>query len=174
MHVFHGGRCRYGILCNPFVACFSLSTVQRYDNAAAQSCTFLTSCSTLFAILSSPLYIVRFIYRGMILFFATPHDRIPSKSKKVSYLANMNVFIPGSPFPFLPAQSQRFCMEASVLQGVPDVRAWRRRKGFFPPFRPQGSGLWMRCPERRTERWRGWVRKYCTLPCSGSPNAAET
>lgn len=108
---FMVGRCRYGIHCKPFMACFSLSTVQRYDNAAAQSCTFLTSCSTLFTILSSPLYIVRFIYRGMILFFATPLDRIPSKSKKVSYLANMNVFIPGSPFPFLP------CTVPTVLHG---------------------------------------------------------
>ena len=111
--------------CGRPIACFSLSTVQRYDNAAAQSCTFLTSCCTLFTILSSPLYIVRFIYRGMILFFATPLDRIPSKSKKVSYPANMNVFIPGSPVPFLPAQSQRFCMgSASVcVAGLPDV--WR-------------------------------------------------
>ena len=125
MHVFHGRAMQVWNHCNRFMARFSLSTVQRYDNAAAQSCTFLTSCSTLFTILSSPLYIVRFIYRGMILFFATPLDRIPSKSKKVSYLANMNVFIPGSPVPFLLAQSQRFCMGASVLQGVPDVRAWR-------------------------------------------------
>ena len=108
---FMVGRCRCGIHCNPFMARFSLSTVQRYDNAAAQSCTFLTSCSTLFAILSSPLYIVRFIYRGMILFFVTPLDRIPSKKQKSIISGKHECFHPRQPCPLSP------CTVPTVLHG---------------------------------------------------------
>ena len=108
---FMVGRCRYGIHCNPFMARFSFSTVQRYDNAAAQSCTFLTSCCTLFTILSSPLYIVRFIYRGMILFFATPLDRIPSKKQKSIISGKHECFHPRKPFPLSP------CTVPTVLHG---------------------------------------------------------
>ena len=111
MHVFHGRAMQVWIHCNRFMARFSLSTVQRYDNAAAQSCTFLTSCSTLFVILSSPLYIVRFIYRGMILFFATPLDIIPSKKQKNIISGKYECFHPRQPFPLSP------CTVPTVLHG---------------------------------------------------------